>query len=842
MPYGVVAAMWELVTLIVCLAGGLALAARRAPLWIWALVVAAIALAWQIGLPEGHVEIPSFGLLSLLGWLPAVAFGALAIPMLRRSVLVAPAFRFIRRALPRLSEVARQSAGAGTIGFDAEFFGGRPDWDKLRAVPPITLTDEERAFLDGATEQLCRMIDDWRIRHDQDIPDEVWRFLKEHHFFGLRIAKQHGGLGFSAQALSLVLGKVASRSPDVFTIIMIPNSLGLGELIETYGTDEQKRHHLPRLARGDDIPCLALTGPASGSDAAAMRDIGTVTRGRYQGADTLGIRVSWDKRYITLAPNATLLGLAFHLFDPENLLGKGEDVGITVALVPADHPGVVIGARHLSAGTAFPIGPTSGKDVFIPLAWVLGGDDMAGQAWRMLMECVSASRAIALPSCAAAGAKSMLRVSTAYGRIRRQFRSPIAKMEALEEPLARMVEAAYVSEAGRAVTASMVSRGEKPAVISALMKYQTTERLRGSVNDAMDLHAGRAICDGPANYLQSAYQMVPAAVTVEGANIVTRALITATQGALMSHPYLGREMRACQDADERRGLAAFEHAILDHVSFALSNAAGAFIHNLTAGWFAKVPARTPGTARWYRQLWRASRNFAFVADVSIVLLGAGGLRIRQKITGRLADALSELYLLACALKRHEDDGMPAEDRPIVAFAAQNGFYRFQEALRGTIDNFPVAWARRLMKIVVFPLGAPYRPAPDRLGHKIVGLVLEPGELRDRLTRYIYLSTDPNEPTGLLEVALEKAIRAENAEKKVDRAVRRGLVRRYHGIDWIGGAAKQGVISEGEAELLREVEALAARVIAVDHFDPDAVRPNYMTPGHNTRAAQGAAAE
>ena len=541
--------MWQLIALIVCLAGALVLAARRSPLWLWALALLAITSTWQIGLLEGHLEVPSFGPLSLLGWLPAVALGALSIPPLRRSVLVSPAFRFIRRALPRLSEVARQSAGAGTAGFDAELFGGRPDWDKLRAVPPMTLTDEERAFLDGATEQLCRMIDDWRNRHDQDIPEEVWRFLKEHHFFGLRIAKRHGGLGFSAQALSLVLGKVASRSPDVFTIIMIPNSLGLGELIETYGTDEQKRHLLPRLARGEDIPCLALTGPASGSDAAAMRDVGTVTRGRYQGADTLGIRVSWDKRYITLAPNATLVGLAFHLFDPDNLLGKGEDVGITVALVPADHPGVVIGSRHLSAGTAFPIGPTSGKDVFIPLAWVLGGEDMAGQAWRMLMECVAASRAIALPSCAAAGVKSMLRVCTAYGRIRRQFRSPIARMEALQEPLARMVEAAYVSEAGRAVTAAMVSRGEKPAVISALMKYQTTERLRAAVNDAMDLHAGRAVCDGPANYLQSAYQMVPAAITVEGANIVTRALMAFTQGALISHPYLGREMRACQDAD-----------------------------------------------------------------------------------------------------------------------------------------------------------------------------------------------------------------------------------------------------------------------------------------------------
>src|SRR5215510_236376 len=536
--------MWEAAFLIVCVAGGLALAMRQVPLWGWALAALAVTLAWEAGVAAGHVAAPAFDPLSLAGLLPALALAALSIPPLRRNVLVAPVFRLMRRVLPRLTDAARQSAGAGTVGFEAELFGGRPDWEKLRAVPPISLTDEERAFLDGPVEQLCRLIDDWRIRHDQEIPQEVWRFLKEHRFFGLRIARQHGGLGLSAQALSLVLGKVASRSPDVFVIIMIPNSLGLGQLIETYGTDEQKRHHLPRLARGEDIPCFALTGPESGSDAGAMRDIGMVARDRHNGVETLDIRVS-------------------------------------VALLPAKHPGVAIGARHLSTGTAFPIGPTAGKEVFIPLAWVLGGEAMVGQAWRMLMECVAGSRAIALPSCAAAVAKSMLRVSTAYGRIRRQFRVPIAKMEALEEPLARMVEAAYVTEAGRAVTAAMVSRGEQPAVISALMKYQTTERLRGAVNDAMDLHGGRGVCDGPANYLQSAYQIVPAAITVEGANIITRSLVTFTQGVLMAHPFLRREMDACQDADAPRGLAAFEPALLGHVAFALSNLAGAFVHNLT---------------------------------------------------------------------------------------------------------------------------------------------------------------------------------------------------------------------------------------------------------------------
>jgi acyl-CoA dehydrogenase len=834
--------MSEPVALILCLVGGLALAARRAPQWVWGFAVLAITATWQIGLLEGRIASPSLGIPNLLGWLPALVFAAFSIPSLRRSFLVAPVFHIIRRRLPRVTETARQALGAGTISFEAEIFGGTPNWKRLRAVPPIKLTDEEKAFLDGPVEELFQIVDDWQIRHiDRDISEEIWDFVRKQRFLGMLISKEYGGPGFSAQALSIILGKIASRSPDVFTIIMIPNSLGPAALIEKYGTEQQKHYYLPRLVNGQDIPCLLLTGPASGSDAASMRDIGIVARGKHKGVETLGIRVSWDKRYITLAPRATLLALAFRLFDPEGLLGRGEDIGITVALVPADHPGVLIGRRHLPSGAAFPNGPSWGKDVFIPLGWVIGGEKMAGLGWEMLMECLSASRAISLPSGAAAGAKAMLRVSTAYGRIRKQFGLPIARMEALEEPLARMIETAYVTEAGRAVAAAMVSQGERPSVISALMKYQTTERLRRSVNDAMDLHGGRGICDGPTNYLQSAYQTVPITMTIEGANIVTRALIAFTQAALRSHPYLRREVQACQDGDEKRGLAAFEKAFLDHISFFLANAAGAFLHNVTGGRFAKVPEGTVGTAKWHRQLARTSRHFAFVADLTVVLLG-GRLKTKQKLTGRLADALSELCLLACVLKRYEDDGRLADDRYIVALAAQNGLHRFQEALRGTIDNFPIMWARHLMKAVVFPLGSPYRPAPDWLSHRIVQLVLESNELRDRLTRDIYITNDPNDPTGLLEVTLQKVIRAEDTEKKVDRAVRQGIVRRYHGIDWIGDAVKQGVITESEGGLLREVEDLTARVIAVDHFDPDEVKPNYMTAGHNIRAAQGAVTE
>src|SRR5581483_10387900 len=719
----------------------------------------------------------------LLAWLPVIVLAGLSIPGLRRAALIAPVYRKIKGILPKVSATEQEALNAGTIGFDAELFSGQPDWDKLRAVPPITLTEEEKAFLEGPTTELCRMVDDWMIRHqDKEIPQEVWDFVKKHGFLGMLISKEHGGLGFSPQAQSLVLGKIASRSPDVCTIVMVPNSLGPGELIEKYGTPEQKHHYLPRLAKGLEVPCFSLTGPTSGSDAATMRDVGYVTRGRHEGKDVVGIRLSWEKRYITLGPNAKLIGLAFRLFDPEKILDRGEDIGITVALVPASHPGVSIGRRHLPSGTGFPNGPNWGKDVFIPIDWVIGGEKMVGQGWRMLMECLAAGRSISLPSSSAAGAKSLLRNTSAYARIRKQFDLPIGKMEGLEEPLARMVEAAYVNEAARGVTASMVGRGEKPSVISAIMKYQTTERMRRSLNDAMDLHGGRGICDGQSNYLMAAYQAMPIAITVEGANILTRSLITFAQGALRSHPYLYKEIQACQDADSERGLAAFDAAFTSHLAFSLSNVAGALFHNVTFGLFARVPDKAYGTAEWYRQLWRASRNFALVADLTVAVLG-GGLKVKQKLTGRLADALSELYLLCCVLKRYEDDGKPANDRHIVALAAQNGLYRFQEALRGTIDNFPVAPVRWLMRALVFPFGSHYRPAPDWLGHKVVELVLAPGEVRDRLTRHIFVSHDVDDPTGLLEVTLAKVVAAEAAEKKLDRAVRSGQVRRVHGADW-----------------------------------------------------------
>ena len=835
--------MTFVVLLLIAVCGAIALAIWRSPLWVWALAVGAFTFLSQSPIvfgPDAYAG--GTGLLTLLAWLPFAVLALLSVPSIRRSAVIEPVYAVVQKILPKVSDTEAEALEAGTVGFDAELFSGTPDWDKLKSIPPIELSTEERAFLSGPTEDLCKLIDDWQIRHSQrEVPDAIWDFVKRHGFLGMLISKDHGGLGFSAQAQSLILGKIASRSPDVVTIVMVPNSLGPGELIEKYGTDQQKHYYLPRLAKGEEVPCFALTGPTSGSDAATMRDIGHVTRGTHDGKETLGVRLSWDKRYITLGPKATLLGLAFRLFDKDNLLGKGEDVGITLALIPADHDGVNIGRRHLPCGAAFPNGPNWGNDVFIPIDWVIGGQAMVGHGWRMLMECLAAGRAISLPSSATAGAKTMLRVTSAYARIRKQFGLPVSRMEGVEEALVRIIETAYVNEAARAVTAAMVSRGEKPSVISALMKYQTTEKMRRAVNDAMDVHGGRGICDGPANYLQSAYQMVPVGITVEGANILTRTLITFAQGALRSHPYLYKEVQAAQDTDRKRGLAAFEDAFNNHISFSVSNVAGAFFHNLTGGAFASAPRGVRTMSIWYRQLARASRSYAFLADLTVALLG-GGLKTKQKITGRMADALSELYMLSAVLKRYEDDGRPEGDEAIVELAARNGLYRFQEAMAGTIENFPARWARPLMSVVVFPLGRRFRQASDALGHTVARRVLEPGEARDRLTRDIFVSKDVNDPTGLLEVTLEKVIAAEPAEKKLEKAIRLGTIRRYHGIDWFADAVAKGVISEQEADNLREVETLVARVIAVDHFDPAEVRPHYASLGHNAQGREALAAE
>lgn len=820
------------------LAVALVIGIRRTPLWAWALLVGFSTLLLDLGSPAEVIPVPGGSLLALFGWILTLVLALLCIPQVRRATLTAPLHRYLKRTTPALSPTEREAIEAGDVGFDAELFSGDPDWRKLAALREPALTAEERAFLDGPVEELCRMLSDWEIRSHRGVPEKVWKFVAEKGFLGMLISREHGGLGFSPEAQSLVIGKIASRSPDAAILVMVPNSLGPGELIEKFGTDQQKSHYLPRLARGEEIPCFALTSPFAGSDAASMRDVGVVTKGMHDGQETLGVRLSWDKRYITLAPDATLLGLAFRLFDPENLLGKGEDVGVTLALTPVGHPGVRIGDRHLPCGAAFPNGPTRGDDVFIPLDWIIGGAERAGQGWRMLMSCLAAGRAISLPAMSTAAVKAALRFTSAYARVRRQFGRPIGGMEGVEEPLARMVETAYALEAARSVTAVMVAGGEKPAVISALMKYQCTERMRQAVLDAMDIHGGKAICDGPSNYLQAAYQMAPVAITVEGANILTRNLIVFAQGAMRSHPWLLKSVQALQDPDEIRGVDALEDAMKGHTAYTVANVTGAFFHNLTFGLFAKAPGGSR-QSYWYRQLYRASRNFAMVADLSIGLLGAK-LKARQRITGRLADALAELYILACVLKRYENDDEPEVDRPVVEMCARNALFRFYAALRGATDNFPVAPFGALMRLWTFPYGNHFRPAGDRLGKASAQLVLQPGEARDRLTRDIFVSRDENEVTGALELALAKAVANEEAEGRLEKAVHAGIVRRLLGRDWLGEAVERGVITREEAAELAELDRLVARVIAVDHFPASGLAPAAAVPVESARRPEAGA--
>lgn len=806
----------QVVLLLLLVGAAMGLAIYRAALWQWA-VGLGLVLTFGGLIADGQIWLGGF-----VGWLglaSVIAVAIMAVPQFRRRFLTRPIFSQLQASVPNVSETEQQALDAGTIGFDAELFSGSPDWDKLRSIQPLILSADERAFLDGPTEELCRLIDEWNVRHtERGIPENIWAIVKDRGFLGMFISKAHGGLGFSVQAQSLILGKIASRSPDVAIVVMVPNSLGPGELVERYGSDAQKAHYLPKLARGEDIPCFALTGPHSGSDAASMRDAGVVARGMHEGKETLGVRLSWDKRYITLAPVATLIGLAFYLRDPDNLLGPDKDPGITLALIPSDHPGVNIGRRHLPCGSVFPNGPTSGRDVFIPIDWIIGGRDRAGDGWRMLLECLSAGRAISLPSLATAGIKTLLRRSLAYGLVRRQFGLSIARMEGVEEPLSRLIEQAYVTEAARVMTASLVGRGERPAVISAFMKYQMTERMRRAVNDTFDIHGGRAICDGPSNYLQGAYQMVPIGITVEGANILTRTLITFSQGALRSHPYLYQEVKAIQAGDE--GFSDFEAAFQSHASFTAAAGASALFHNLTFGLLARAPEGVrPGARqvrRFYRMISHASANFAFVADLVVVTLG-GKLKVKQKLSGRLADALSELYFAAAAVKRFEDDGWKPDELALLEMAVLNGLNRFETALAGVVENFPSALGRVFLRILIFPFGSQHKAASDRHCSSVVAAVLRSRDMWDRLTRDTFVSRSADDPAGLLEVAVEKVLAAEDAEKKLERAVRSGVVGRYHGLDWIGRAAEVGVLTESEAQLVRDAETYRSRVIAVDDF-------------------------
>lgn len=735
---------------------------------------------------------------------------------IRQRVLSRPLLELFRRILPRMSQTEREALEAGTVWWDAELFSGRPDWNRLLEFPAPRLSAEEQAFLDGPVEELCAMLDDWRITSDlKDLPPEVWRFLKEKGFFGMVIPKAYGGLEFSAHAHSQVVMKIATRSLTTAVTVMVPNSLGPAELLLHYGTDQQKDHYLPRLARGEEIPCFALTGPRAGSDASAMPDAGIVCRGEFNGREVLGIRLNWDKRYITLAPVATVLGLAFKLYDPDHLLGDQEELGITCALIPTDTPGVETGARHNPLDIPFQNGPTRGRDVFIPVDWIIGGRERAGQGWRMLMERLAVGRGISLPALATGAGKLACRATGAYARVRRQFKLPIGRFEGVEEPLARIAGYTYMMDAARGLTTTAVDLGEKAAVVSAMVKYQLTEYMRRAVNDAMDIQGGSGICLGPRNLLGRGYQAVPISITVEGANILTRSLIIYGQGAIRCHPYVLEEMRAAADTGHG-ALERFDRALLAHLGFVLGNLSRMVFLGLTHGHLAHAPGGAG--RRYYQHLTRFSAAFAFLSDVAMLVLG-GSLKRREKLTGRFADILSHLYLASAVLKRFEEQGHPAADRPLMHWACRHALHRIQQALDELLKNFtprPLGW---LLRPLVFPLGLRFAPPSDRLGHQVVQILLAPGDARDRLTEGVFLPADENQALARLEAALPKVIAAEPVEKKLRELVRRGKLSGEEPLELAAAARDQGLIEAHEYAAVEQAEAARDAVIQVDSFPP-----------------------
>ncbi len=791
-----------------------ALAYVRAAGWLWTVVLAS--MLYRFTTDSGYAT-------AMLAIDVVFVIGAiiLNIPALRRAVVSNALLAWYRRILPAMSQTEKEAIDAGTVWWDGELFSGRPDWEKLLALPEPKLTAEEQAFLDNETEELCRISNDWDTTHVyHDLPPHVWQFIKDKGFLGMIIPKQYGGKQFSAYMHSQVVAKLASRCSATCVSVMVPNSLGPAELLLHYGTEDQKDHYLPRLAKGLEIPCFGLTNPNAGSDAAAIPDVGIVCKGLWEGREVLGMRVTWEKRYITLGPVSSLLGLAFRLRDPERLLGGNEDVGITCALVPTHTPGVNIGRRHNPLDSVFQNGPNWGKDVFMPLDWIIGGPAMAGQGWRMLMECLAAGRSISLPSSAVGYTKLAARAVGAYARVRSQFKTPIGKFEGIEEAMARIGGNLYVMDAARKMTAGAVDLGEKPSVVSAVVKYHLTERGRAVVNDAMDVLGGKGICLGPNNFMGRAYQQLPIAITVEGANILTRSLIIFGQGAIRCHPYVLAEMQATRQADRGVASRAFDAALFGHVRFSLSNMARAFVMGLTGAFFAAAPSNAaPETRHYYRQLTRVSAAFAFLSDVSMLVLG-GSLKRREKLSARLGDVLSQMYLASCALKRFEEDGRKAEDLPFVHWALQDALARIQGAFDGVLANYPGAILGWGLKRLLFPLGMHFNPPSDALGHDITRVLIQPSAQRNRLTTGMYLPTSETEPIGMLEAALDATMKAEAIEARIRAAQKSGAINGSGASELAAAARNAGIIDADDAAHLVRTGALRDEVVRVDHFPQD----------------------
>ncbi|SDG84133.1 MULTISPECIES: acyl-CoA dehydrogenase [unclassified Duganella] len=763
-------------------------------------------------------------------WIVAAVLAAIVIMLgvapLRRRFISPHIYALFKRILPPMSDTERDALEAGTTWWDADLFSGRPDWKKFMQLRHPALTTEEQSFMDNEVRQLCDMVDDWEATQVwQGLPEAAWQFARDKGFLGMIIPKHYGGKAFSAYMHSQVVMALSTRCSALAVQVMVPNSLGPAELLLHYGTDQQKDYYLPRLAKGEEIPCFALTSPYAGSDAAAIPDTGIVCMGRHEGRETLGLRVSWNKRYITLGPIATLLGLAFKVEDPQGLLPADVTPGITCALIPANHPGVVIGRRHWPLNAVFQNGPTSGKDVFIPMEWIIGGPQQIGKGWRMLMECLAAGRAISLPSASVGTAKLAVRGTSAYCAIRRQFNTPIGKFEGVQEALARMGANLYMMDAARRLSALAVDLGEKPAVISAIAKYHVTERGREVVNDGMDILGGKGICMGPSNFLGRAYQQIPIAITVEGANILTRCLIIFGQGAIRAHPYVLKEMRSTADSDQERGLRDFDAAFFGHMGFTIGNAVRALWYSLTGGITAPSPGKAaPEMRRYYRAVGRLSTVFALMTDLSMFTLG-GDLKRRERISSRLGDALSMLYLISATLKRFEDEGRQEQDAAYVHWSVQDALCKAQSALDGVLANFPSRVAALLARLLAFPFGLPYAAPTDKLGGQIATAMQTHGGARERLLAGSFLADDLRDPVACGELAFGLLAFVDSIEHRLKPAIKGGALPPVPQSlpameEWIARAASQGLVTPEERRAMSDFARYTDLSVHVDDFPPD----------------------
>ncbi|HLD67331.1 MAG TPA: acyl-CoA dehydrogenase [Pseudomonas sp.] len=756
-------------------------------------------------------------LLALLWLLWLTLTLPLALPELRRKLITAPLFAWFQRVLPPMSATERDAIEAGTVWWDGELFSGRPDWEKLLAYPKAQLSAEEQAFIDGPTETLCAMVDDWNIGQRMDLPAEAWTYTKEQGFFALIIPKQYGGKGFSAYAHSQVAMKLATRSGDLASTVMVPNSLGPAELLLHYGTDAQRQHYLPRLATGADVPCFALTGPLAGSDAGAMPDTGIICKGQWQGQEVLGLRLNWEKRYITLGPVATLLGLAFKAYDPEHLLGEEEDLGISLALIPTDTPGVEIGRRHLPLGAAFMNGPNSGKDVFVPLDSLIGGQAMLGKGWMMLMNCLSVGRSISLPAVGTGAAKFTSLVTGQYAQVREQFDVPLAAFEGIQEALARIGGNAWLMDSARILTASAVDQGEKPSVLSAILKYHLTERGRECISHAMDVHGGKGIILGPNNYLGRSWQAAPIFITVEGANILSRNLMIFGQGAIRCHPYVLREMALAGREDQDQALLEFDALLLQHLGFAVSNAASSLLLGLSFGLLGEAPGDALSRP-YFRALDRLAAAFALLADMCMMLLG-GELKRRERVSARLGDVLSHLYLASAALKRYHDLDQAEHMRPLLRWALEESLSQAEQALDELLGNFPSPVLGCLLRVLVFPFGRRHKGPSDALDAEVAAILGRPqgDPALEQLLTGCYRPQWVDDPVAALQVAVDQLNATRALRKKLNQALRDDQLRPAAGETPFEAALREGLLTATEVQRLRQAEAARRKVIDVDDF-------------------------